>query len=280
MSNSVWPHRRPPTRLPCPWDSPGKNTGVGCHFLLQCMKVKSESQVAQSCLTLRDPMDCSLPGFSVHGIFQARVLEWGALAFSGLLNESSLFKRKAMFYWCLAPQHFTQVPGTQWAYSKCWMKRWIKYRASATCFKYDVFKCTGRKKNKIDMFMKGVLRTEDSPSLCSSCQLVQAVRSNQTRMKEGSSLRQIDCWVKGGPALPSGPSSLGVSCPLWAGLPSWGLDTKSRLCSGLPMMTAGPLLVLHSVPWIPAVLTGILHYIPSLLFCIMPRGKNPWSPLE
>ena len=71
-----------PTRLPCPWDSPGKNTGMGCHFLLQCMKVKSESEVAQSCSTLRDPMDCSPPGSSIHGIFQARVLEWGAIAFS------------------------------------------------------------------------------------------------------------------------------------------------------------------------------------------------------
>ena len=69
-------------RLPSPWDSPGKNTGVGCHFLLQCRKMKSESEVAQSCLTLRDPMDCSLPGSSVHGIFQARVLEWGVIAFS------------------------------------------------------------------------------------------------------------------------------------------------------------------------------------------------------
>ena len=75
------PHRRQPTGLPCPWDSPGKNTGVGCHFLLQCMKVKSEREVAQSCPTLRGPMDCSLPGSSVHGIFQARVLEWGAIAF-------------------------------------------------------------------------------------------------------------------------------------------------------------------------------------------------------
>ena len=82
MSDSVQPHRRQPTRLPHPWDSPSKNTGVGCHFLLQCMKVKSESEVAQSCLTLSDPMDCSLPGSSVHGIFQARVLEWGAIAFS------------------------------------------------------------------------------------------------------------------------------------------------------------------------------------------------------
>ena len=62
MSNSVRPHRGQPTRLSRPWDSPGKNTGVGCHFLLQCKKVKSESEVAQSCLTLSDPMDCSLPG--------------------------------------------------------------------------------------------------------------------------------------------------------------------------------------------------------------------------
>ena len=82
MSDSVRPHRRQPTRLPRPWDSPGKNTGVGCHFLLRCMKVKSESEVAQSCPTLSDPMNCSLPGSSVHGIFQARVLEWGAITFS------------------------------------------------------------------------------------------------------------------------------------------------------------------------------------------------------
>ena len=76
------PHRWKPTRLPRPWDSPGKNTGVGCHFLLQCVKVKSESEVTQSCLTLNNPMDCSPPGSSVRGIFQARVLEWGAIAFS------------------------------------------------------------------------------------------------------------------------------------------------------------------------------------------------------
>ena len=75
-------HRWQPTRLCDPWDSPGKNTGVGCHFLLQCMKLKSESEVAQLCPTLSHPMDCSLPGSSIHGIFQARVLEWGAIAFS------------------------------------------------------------------------------------------------------------------------------------------------------------------------------------------------------
>ena len=82
MSDSVRSHRRQPNRLPRPWDSPGKNTEVGCHFLLQCMKVKSQSEVAQSCLTLSDPINYSLPGSSIHGIFQARVLEWGAFAFS------------------------------------------------------------------------------------------------------------------------------------------------------------------------------------------------------
>ena len=79
LSDSVRPHRRQPTRLSSPWDSPGKSTGVGCHFLLQCVKVKSESEAAQSCPTLSNPMDCSPPGSSVHGIFQARVLEWGAI---------------------------------------------------------------------------------------------------------------------------------------------------------------------------------------------------------
>ena len=73
-------------QAPCPWDSPGKNSGVGCHFLLQCRKVKSESEVVQSYPTLSDPMDCSLPGSSVHGIFQARVLEWVAIAFSDLMT--------------------------------------------------------------------------------------------------------------------------------------------------------------------------------------------------
>jgi len=82
MSDSVRPQRLQPTSIPRPWDSPGKNTGVGCHFLLQCMKVKSESEIAQSCLTLSDAMDCSPPGSSTHGIFQARVLEWVAIAFS------------------------------------------------------------------------------------------------------------------------------------------------------------------------------------------------------
>ena len=97
VSDSVWPHRRQPTRLPCPWDSPGKNTGVGCHFLLQCMKVKSGSEVAQSCLTLSDPMDCSLPGSSTHWIFQARVLEWGAI-----INKQGYEKQQSPF-WFFSP---------------------------------------------------------------------------------------------------------------------------------------------------------------------------------
>ena len=88
VSDSVQPHRRQPTSLLCPWDSPGKNTGVGCHFLLQCMQVKNESEVAQSCPILSNPMDCSLPGSSIHGIFQARVLEWGAIAFSARMSGS------------------------------------------------------------------------------------------------------------------------------------------------------------------------------------------------
>ena len=108
MSDSVRPHRRKPTGLLCPWDSPGKNTGVGCHFLLQCMKVKSESQVAQSCPTLSNPMDSSLWGSSVHGICQARVLEWGAIAFSWMwsyiplkfyINADQTFLRSPLLHW-------------------------------------------------------------------------------------------------------------------------------------------------------------------------------------
>ena len=86
MSNSVQPHRQQSTRLPCPWDSPGKNTGVDCHFLLQYMKVKCDSEVAQSCLTLSDPMDCSLPGTSIHGRFQAEY--WSGVPLPSLhINE-------------------------------------------------------------------------------------------------------------------------------------------------------------------------------------------------
>ena len=93
MSDSVRPHRWQPTRLPHPWDSPVKNTGVGCHFLLQCVKVKSESEVAQSCPTLSDPMDCSLPGSSVREIFQVKVLEWDAIAFSNIKTGYQVFEQ-------------------------------------------------------------------------------------------------------------------------------------------------------------------------------------------
>ena len=115
MSNSVRPHRLQPTRLLHLWDSPGKNTGVGCHFLLQCMKVKSESEVAQSCPTLHDPMDCSLPGSSVHGIFQARVLEWGAIAFSkpGVLSSLNMkvsFSKTIVILFFI--KHFSRSPSS------------------------------------------------------------------------------------------------------------------------------------------------------------------------
>ena len=89
-------------QAPHPWESPGKNTGVGCHFLLQYMKVKTESDIAQLCPTLRDPMDCNLPGSSAHGIFQARVLEWGVIAFSTwLLRDAQSTAPRAMLSCCL-----------------------------------------------------------------------------------------------------------------------------------------------------------------------------------
>ena len=102
MSDSVRPHRQQPTRLPHPWDSLGNNTGVGCHFLLQCMKVKSEHEVVQSCPTLHNPMDCSLPGSSVQGIFQARVLEWAAIAFSyNTLFSPKFWKERELYNLCI-----------------------------------------------------------------------------------------------------------------------------------------------------------------------------------
>ena len=93
MSDTVQQHRWQPSRRRHPWDSPGKNTGVGCHFLLQCRKVKSESEVTQSCPVLRDSMDYSPSGSSIHGIFQARVLEWGAIAFFEITNISRQIRK-------------------------------------------------------------------------------------------------------------------------------------------------------------------------------------------
>ena len=143
MSDSVRPHSRQPTRLPGPWDSPGKNTGVGCHFLLQCMKVKRESEVAQSCLTLSDSMDCSLPGSSIHGIFQARVLEWGAIAFSALVVREMQIKSTMRYQFTPTKmtaikkqnnsvlvrnveklEHFCQVGGNRKWWS-CYEKVWL-----------------------------------------------------------------------------------------------------------------------------------------------------------
>ena len=106
MSDSVRPHRLQPTKIPCPWDSPGKNTGLGCHFLLQCMKVKSKSEVAQSCPTLSDPIDCSLSGSPVHGIFQARVLEWIAIAFSEGSSGCAQKYRKLQPHWAQCREPF------------------------------------------------------------------------------------------------------------------------------------------------------------------------------
>ena len=100
-------------RLHCPWDSPGKNTGVGYHFLLQCMKVKSEREVTQSCLTLHDPMACSPPGSSIHGIFQARVLEWVAIAFSAPFSEMLLFIQ-GMIQWLLFSRQVVSDFTTPW----------------------------------------------------------------------------------------------------------------------------------------------------------------------
>ena len=108
MSDCVRPHGLQPTRLLRPWDSPGKNTGVGCHFLLQCMKVDSESEVSQSCLTLSDPIDCSLPSSSIHGIFHATVLEWGAIAFSQRALESALNEERT-------PRTQNSVVGRTWS---------------------------------------------------------------------------------------------------------------------------------------------------------------------
>ena len=117
---TVRPQRRQPTRLPCPRDSPGRNTGVGCHFLLQCMKVKSKSEVAQSCPTLSNPMGCSPPGSSIHGIFQARVLEWGVIAFSDTYMEDHTIRMHdseswKQFRWSSTDEEYTKCgPYLRW----------------------------------------------------------------------------------------------------------------------------------------------------------------------
>ena len=127
MSDSLWPHRQQPTRLPRPWDSPGKNTGVGCHFLLQCMKVKSESEIAQSCPTLSDPMDCSLPGSSTHGIFPGKstgvgcqLLLWCQISESSW-NDIPLNTEPTVS----ASQKFAHPPASSWVeWRELWWSTW------------------------------------------------------------------------------------------------------------------------------------------------------------
>ena len=142
MSDSVRPHRQKPSRLPHPWDSPGKNTGVGCHFLLQCMKVKRESEVTPSCPTLSNLMDCSLPGSSIPGIFQARVLEWGAIAFSesglqGLynyINACEAFRKVFRAQGALRNTFRTDIRNSglchllfsTWNSAQCYMAAWMR----------------------------------------------------------------------------------------------------------------------------------------------------------
>ena len=113
------PQRQQPTRLPRPWDSPGKNTGVACHFLLQCMKVKSEREVAQSFPTLN--VDCSLPGSSIHGIFQARVLEWGA-TYNSTISLQSMCLREMKTYTNTKTCAQMSIVSTNW-----WNKMWCSY---------------------------------------------------------------------------------------------------------------------------------------------------------
>ena len=132
VSDSVRPQRRQPTRLRHPWDSPGKNTGVGCHFLLQCMKVKSESEAAQSCQTGSDHMDCSPPGSSVHGIFQARVLERGAIAFS----EQAVYtwaNQVELFWERVGLDHKSQhTDYSPWIEPGLWNRKWNWKRITPT----------------------------------------------------------------------------------------------------------------------------------------------------
>ena len=113
MSDSVRPQRGQTTRLPCPWDSTGENNGVGCHFLLQRMKVESEIEVAQSCQTLSDPTDCSPPGSSVHVTFQARILEWGTIAFCYLTYFVKTIKISSAFSLSIVNLKYTS--------DRCWI---------------------------------------------------------------------------------------------------------------------------------------------------------------
>ena len=140
------PHRQQPTRLPRSWDSPGKSTGVGCQFILQCMKMKNESEVAQSCPTLSDPMDCSPPGSSIHGVFQTRVLEWGAIAFSQRKASPSQFQFQnvwgrtgighAWVSWSSQDQSFW--PGVKSEAILCYSERFTYINSSYNLWRYTL----------------------------------------------------------------------------------------------------------------------------------------------
>ena len=124
------PHGLQPSRLLLPWDSPGKNIGVGCRFLLQCMKVESASEVAQSCPTLSDPMDCSLPGSSIHGIFQETVLEWGAIAFSHFSTQCQCITRPSPAFPIFR----------QWKHSTIQVKTFLLRAVTTKCFMWIFLK--------------------------------------------------------------------------------------------------------------------------------------------
>ena len=155
MSDSVRPHTRQPTRLPHPWDSPGKNTGVGCHFLLQCMKVKSESEVAQSCPTPSDPMVCSLPGSSVHD----GVLEWVAIAFSAHRRHLFLIHTRA-----LMPLLDFQCSSQMTDYIVCVLRYFFFKPKKSTTIDF----CLYSHFEKVDSFYIGILKNYDE-CLCVLC---------------------------------------------------------------------------------------------------------------
>ena len=163
------PHRRQPTRLHRPWDSPGKNTAVGCHFLLQCVKVKSESEGARLCSTLRDPMHCSLPGSSVHGFFQARVLEWGATAFS--VYQASLlemlWRSKEIKIWKYLKIYFSK---TNMYGDSCWARVWSEFNSLSLkefliCFRMSAINMIAKQGQMQHSYLSS-LWSHNSISLC------------------------------------------------------------------------------------------------------------------
>ena len=167
MSNSVQPHRQQPTRLPLPRDSLSKNTGVGCHFLLQCMKVK-----VKSCLTLSDPMDCSPPGSSIHGILQARVLEWGATAFSYIVTAAAKLLQSCL---TLCDPRDGSPPGSAIpGILQARTLEWVAISFSISSFTAVISCCfafTREQGSLIIMFLKCLFFITVDTSLCLPCSL-------------------------------------------------------------------------------------------------------------